>query len=816
MGKRLQRKHGSSAAFDKGLRRVLSAVWMVALPFGGPSVRAQETEGFDTGVVLGEEDLAERAEIARNTFRRITPGNEPLVQDVGTWPALWEAFGANWATAAVGREYGAWVVPIQVAQENGATVIRDADGRELWRGATDFAKEESASVTLTGGLVAEADWDGYEGVRNFANVWQNGGIFAEHWQNGGVGRAVPASRTNGLRFTSIEAGTNGTVALSLAWEEDGDADIFVYAVPHDPGERVFTWTNDENQVVTVTNAVWTMAGPNFSGFDNDWEWRGTATVTNGEGLFIDTGIPDYLGVMRFYAAAEANDTDGDGWNDGWERFVFHTDPTVPNNGNPNSSGTNETTNVFWFVTTTNEYAQRYGRPDCSLNAPAQRVVTIPVSSAAPTTNSIVHDVTVTGFVDDNIKVDGTGVDWRRNVHEFDHRSITNEIADLQSGQFSLELWDWPRADYEGPNEARFGDTNGVPFRVEWTWKVPVEVVLEAVYSGQIPGRTCNEAGADGPMCMGTRSNDLGYLSIVASVHPAELPVAGLIEVRHENDVLASSAIQNPVTTIEFAPAGGRELYDVAAGADMNGDGVLQATETTIVLKNAVRLLKHSDYVYSCTVLRGMAGLSTGIGSHLLEAFLDDEVPPDAIDLPVSLTAAELTHAMGAFWSFDCDAMTRMYIYGPETDVAVAVGKDSALVETVAEALGRHSAEVASWFAANTGDVHVFGPWNWGTNGVELDGLGLSLAFGHVNPEGTVSVTVRRSDFKVVRAVYDGQFTDVYDFSYTGAYPSIHGATAQSGFSTWGQSGRVFKVRVGFSCDTEEFDYCFGGAGGVSP
>ncbi|MBQ7252346.1 MAG: hypothetical protein IJS32_07085, partial [Kiritimatiellae bacterium] len=72
MGKRLQRKHGSFAAFDNGLRRVLLAVWMVALPFGAPCARAQETEGFDAGVVLGEEDLAERAEIARNLFRRIT------------------------------------------------------------------------------------------------------------------------------------------------------------------------------------------------------------------------------------------------------------------------------------------------------------------------------------------------------------------------------------------------------------------------------------------------------------------------------------------------------------------------------------------------------------------------------------------------------------------------------------------------------------------------------------------------------------------------------------------------------------------------
>ncbi|MBQ7252564.1 MAG: hypothetical protein IJS32_08195, partial [Kiritimatiellae bacterium] len=72
------------------------------------------------GLVLGEEDLAERAEIARNLFRRITPGNDPFVQDAGTWPALWEAFGANWAAAAAGRGYGAWVVPVSVSQENGA------------------------------------------------------------------------------------------------------------------------------------------------------------------------------------------------------------------------------------------------------------------------------------------------------------------------------------------------------------------------------------------------------------------------------------------------------------------------------------------------------------------------------------------------------------------------------------------------------------------------------------------------------------------------------------------------------------------------
>ena len=55
------------------------------LSAGVVCVRAQEAEGIDTGVVLGDVDLAKRAEIARNLFRRITPGNGELVQDAGAW-----------------------------------------------------------------------------------------------------------------------------------------------------------------------------------------------------------------------------------------------------------------------------------------------------------------------------------------------------------------------------------------------------------------------------------------------------------------------------------------------------------------------------------------------------------------------------------------------------------------------------------------------------------------------------------------------------------------------------------------------------------
>ena len=142
------------------------AVSLAVLALG--QTYAQETDLPPSGdeVVLGEEDLAERGEILRNMYRRITPpAMETLVQDVGTVPAAWEEFGPQWDDAAAAREFGAWVVPVALTQVDGATVLSDANGRILWRGTNDFARPESSGVVLTGGLVAEGDWPAYEAVR---------------------------------------------------------------------------------------------------------------------------------------------------------------------------------------------------------------------------------------------------------------------------------------------------------------------------------------------------------------------------------------------------------------------------------------------------------------------------------------------------------------------------------------------------------------------------------------------------------------------------------------------------------------------------
>ena len=100
------------------MRLVLAAILggAVALATGDAGTPADESDETTSVVVLGEGDLADRAEILRNMYRRITPQDMPLVQDVGTWPAAWEEFGANWDAAAVNREYGTWVVPVEVSQ----------------------------------------------------------------------------------------------------------------------------------------------------------------------------------------------------------------------------------------------------------------------------------------------------------------------------------------------------------------------------------------------------------------------------------------------------------------------------------------------------------------------------------------------------------------------------------------------------------------------------------------------------------------------------------------------------------------------------
>ncbi len=449
---------------------------------------------------LGDVDLAEQMEIWRNQYRRMIPSDAPLVQGVGTWSAAWEEFSSHWDAAPAERDLATWLVPV-VAERSGAlTILRDADGNALWSGVTDFSKEESSNVTLTGALVDEGEWALYEAARE--EVERRLGAMRKTE----AGRSPPLLDGEGENVTNdgpqMFVSATGVVTnnrlelqVGLQWTNDAIMDVFAYGPLHTSVTHLVTYTNDENEVITWTNTTWHSVEPGLTGLDNHWECIGTVALTSGEeAVFVDDTFPANRGIVRFYAAFEVGDADGDGLNDVFETVAlgsstnsFDSDHDGIPDGVEYAAGANPSvSNVWWEVKTTNTWFRQFPLPDCGLNAPSSHVFDFSVYGDSPMTGSVVSNVTISGFVDDAIKVDGNGVDFAPNVQSFSARCITNEIADLQSKHFTLSLWDWPNPGHEGANEAKVGNSANDPFCVEWTWLAPLEVRFEPIWTTGSP------------------------------------------------------------------------------------------------------------------------------------------------------------------------------------------------------------------------------------------------------------------------------------------------------------------------------------------
>jgi len=299
-----------------------AALCCVAVAFAADDA-GEAGDGTGTAAFLGETDLAEWMEICRNRFRRMTPGDAPLVQDAGTWPAAWEEFSPRWDSAPAERDLATWLVPFVSDREGARTVLRGADGTVLWSGATDFAKEESATVTLTGALVAEEDWPLWRAARE---------EIATRLEAASPKRGRGGGCTDGVHFVSAEADFAANppeLRVGLQWTNAGAVDVFAYGPLHTSETHSVTYTNDENQVVSTIATNWHYADGPYIGHGNAWEWVGTVTIAGTNPVvFVDSNFPPERGKVRYYAAAEAVDTDGDGLNDGAETFVWHTEPGV--------------------------------------------------------------------------------------------------------------------------------------------------------------------------------------------------------------------------------------------------------------------------------------------------------------------------------------------------------------------------------------------------------------------------------------------------------------------------------------------------------
>ncbi len=411
-------------------------------------------------VFLGEQDLAERMEIWRNQYRRMTPGDAPLLQDVGTWPAAWEEFSSRWASAPAERNLATWLVPVTAERSGALTVLRDADGNALWSGVTDFFKEESANVTLTGALVDEEEWPlwkaaGEEIDRRLDAMRGTETRRPPRRRDGDGGSGGNGTNDGPKMFMSASADFTSTppeFRVGLQWTNTGTLDVFAYGPLHTSSTHSVTFTNDENQVVTNTITNWHCAEPGLRGFSNDWAWVGTATISDTNPVvFVDTNFSPERAHVRFYAAAVALDSDGDGLNDGVEIFETGTDPgnwdsdhDGEGDGTERAAGANPSvSNIWWEVTTTNKF-HWWRRLGTNIPTTPQYVADYPVVGNRPTTNSVVNDVKITGFVDDILCVDSNVVGgWDAGPTNFANLSVLAQTTNAQSGRLTLKFGTCP-------------------------------------------------------------------------------------------------------------------------------------------------------------------------------------------------------------------------------------------------------------------------------------------------------------------------------------------------------------------------------------
>ena len=194
----------------------------------------------------------------------------------------------------------------------------------------------------------------------------------------------------------------------------------------------------------------------------------------------------------------AEDTDGDGLNDGVEVFVSHSNSRLTDTDGDGlddlmeymSGSTPNTSNVWWSMKTTNEwsgYGYRYLGYQQSWPGWPIPLTNLPVTGIPPVSNAIPVGVTLWGGVDDAIKVDGQPVPgtWTNGISVLSNENVTAFITNLPGRSFQITLCDWPDLPNGGENEIRLG-TDIDPFRVEWTWMIPLEMRFEPIWTTGTP------------------------------------------------------------------------------------------------------------------------------------------------------------------------------------------------------------------------------------------------------------------------------------------------------------------------------------------
>ncbi len=289
--------------------------------------------------VLDLQDLADGAEIQRRMFNRMTPAGfswlQPMFPSVAPFDSKY--FDEAFLDGLLGEDTNSVAVyPLSLVLDpkTRETLIYNAGGGLIATVPADEVNPiwpedaDPSRVTLQLNLLPVEDAEQYlyakdRVAESLASVASKS---AKSPRTGGI--TLKSLGVGQFGFADAEPLTNGNFRLTVTNGMDV-AEVYSYTVWHTSSVVVVTWTNEESNMVTDTNTLWTPISPSYNGLESEWDFGTTNLVlTNGVGVWEDSNVSSNARV-RFYAAAQRMDSDGDGLSDGMEIFLYRTDPGLP-------------------------------------------------------------------------------------------------------------------------------------------------------------------------------------------------------------------------------------------------------------------------------------------------------------------------------------------------------------------------------------------------------------------------------------------------------------------------------------------------------
>ena len=323
-----------------GIAAIVAVLCLAAL--ASDSVRIEKPAAVDVAQysefieneVFDIQDLAEGAEIQRRFFNRITPPGFSWIQPM--FPAVVPFDAANFDEKFLGELLGedknsVAIYPLSLALDpkTRETLVYNADGKLIATIPADKNLRSWPEDADPSRVVLQLDFLPSEDVEPYLYVESR------------LAESVSSPRTKSKpardgEFTMKSLGasefglcnilklTNGNMRLTVTNGTDV-VEVYAYTVLHTASVVVVTWTNEQSNVVTDTNTLWTPVSPSFNGIESAWVCQTTNLVlTNGVGIWEDSNISSNDRV-RIYGVANRMDSDEDGLTDGTEILLHRTD-----------------------------------------------------------------------------------------------------------------------------------------------------------------------------------------------------------------------------------------------------------------------------------------------------------------------------------------------------------------------------------------------------------------------------------------------------------------------------------------------------------